>query len=88
MAGTGQRLSVDARGPVVYHCKQPFQDGSTYVVLEPLDCMSRMNGMPRTQGCAEAAIARLVALVPRPRLNLTGFHGVFRSWPETAIGSL
>jgi hypothetical protein len=25
----------------------------------------------------EAAIARLAALVPRPRLNLTRFHGVF-----------
>ena len=33
--------------------------------------------MPRAQGCAGAAIARLAALVPRPRLNLTRFHGVF-----------
>jgi hypothetical protein len=39
---------------------QPFRDGSTHVVLEPLDF-----------------IARLAALVPRPRLNLTRFHGVF-----------
>jgi len=49
----------------------------THVVLEPLDFMSRMDGMPRAQGCAGAAIARLAALVPRPRLNLTRFHGVF-----------
>jgi hypothetical protein len=40
--------------------KQPFRDGSTHVVLEPLDF-----------------IARLTALVPRPKLNLTHFHGVF-----------
>ena len=33
--------------------------------------------MPRAQGCAGAAIARLVALVPRPRVNLTRYHGVF-----------
>jgi len=33
--------------------------------------------MPRAQGCAGAAIARLVALVPKPRVNLTRFHGVF-----------
>ena len=33
--------------------------------------------MPRAQGCAGAAIARLAALVPRPRLNLTRFHGIF-----------
>ena len=55
-----QRLSMDRRGWVVYQYKRPFRDGSTHVVLEPLDF-----------------IARLAALVPRPRLNLTRFHGVF-----------
>ena len=55
-----KRLSVDTRGRVVYRYKQPFRDGSTHVVLEPLDF-----------------VARLAALVPRPRLNLTRFHGVF-----------
>jgi ribosomal protein S27E len=59
-----QRLSVDGRGRVVYRYKQPFRDGSTHVVLEPLDF-----------------IARLAALVPRPRLNLTRFHGAV---PSTA----
>ncbi len=69
-----KRLTVDGRGRVVYRYKQPFRDGSTHVVLEPLDFMYRMYGMPRAQGCAGAAIARLAALVPRPRLNLTRFH--------------
>jgi hypothetical protein len=55
-----KRLSVDGRGRVVYQYKHPFRDGSTHVVLEPLDF-----------------IARLAALVPRPRLNLTRFHRVF-----------
>jgi hypothetical protein len=55
-----KRLAIDARGRVVYQYKHPFRDGSTHVVLEPLDF-----------------IARLAALVPRPRLNLTRFHGVF-----------
>ena len=27
--------------------------------------------MPRAQGCAEAAIAKLAALVPKPRVKLT-----------------
>jgi hypothetical protein len=72
-----RRLSVDDRGKVVYRYKRPFRDGATHVVLEPLDIMYRMYGMPRAQGCAGAAIARLAALVPRPRLNLTRFHGVF-----------
>jgi ribosomal protein S27E len=55
-----KRLSIDSQGRVVYRYKRPFRDGSTHVVLEPLDFM-----------------ARLAALVPRPRLNLTRFHGVF-----------
>lgn len=55
-----KRLSVDSQGRVVYRYKRPFRDGSTHVVLEPLDFM-----------------ARLASLVPRPRLNLTRFHGVF-----------
>lgn len=55
-----KRLSVDDQGRVMYRYKRPFRDGSTHVVLEPLDFM-----------------ARLAALVPRPRLNLTRFHGVF-----------
>jgi hypothetical protein len=55
-----KRLTVDDRGRVVYRYKRPFRDGSTHVVLEPLDFM-----------------ARLAALVPRPRLNLTRFHGIF-----------
>lgn len=55
-----KRLSVDDRGRVVYCYKRPFRDGSSHVVLEPLDFM-----------------ARLAALVPRPRLNLTRFHGIF-----------
>jgi len=55
-----KRLTVDDQGRVIYRYKRPFRDGSTHVVLEPLDF-----------------IARLAALVPRPRLNLTRFHGVF-----------
>ncbi len=55
-----ERLSMNERGQVIVRFKQPFRDGTTQVVLEPLDF-----------------IARLAALVPRPRLNLTRFHGVF-----------
>ena len=51
--------------------------GATQFLFEPLDFMYRMYGMTRAQGCALAAIARLVALVPKPRVNLTRFHGVF-----------
>ena len=61
-----KRLSLDAQGRVLYRYKQPFRDGSTHVVLEPLDF-----------------IAKLAALVPRPRLNLRHFHGLFA--PKASI---
>ena len=59
-AVANERFSTNERGQVIYTFKQPFRDGATHVVLDPLDF-----------------IARLAALVPRPRLNLTRFHGVF-----------
>ena len=52
--------SVNDRGQVVYRLKHPFGDGTTHVVLDPMNF-----------------IARLAALVPRPRANLTRYHGVF-----------
>jgi hypothetical protein len=64
-------------GQVRYELKTPYRNGTTQVIFEPLDFMFRMNGMPRAQGCAGAAISRLVALIPKPRVKLTRFHGVF-----------
>ena len=72
-----KRLSLTNQGKVRYELKTPYRDGTTHVIFEPLDFMYRMYGMPRAQGCAGAAIARLAALVPKPRVNLTRFHGVF-----------
>ncbi len=72
-----KRLSLTRHGKVRYELKTPYNDGTTHVLFEPLDFMSRMDGMPRAQGCAGAVISRLVALVPKPRVNLTRFHGVF-----------
>ena len=43
-----------------YELKTPWRNGTTHVIFEPLDFISR-----------------LVALVPKPRVNLTRFHGVF-----------
>ena len=47
-------------GRVRYELKTPWHNGTTHVIFEPLDFISR-----------------LVALVPKPRVNLTRFHGVF-----------
>ena len=55
-----KRLSLTTQGWVRYQLKTRYRDGTTHVVLEPLDF-----------------IARLAALVPRPRVDLTRYHGVF-----------
>lgn len=55
-----QRLSVAGNGQIIYQLKTPYRDGTTHVVLSPIEF-----------------IGRLAALVPKPRVNLTRFHGVF-----------
>jgi len=55
-----KRLALTRHGKVRYELKTPYSDGTTHVLFEPLDFISR-----------------LVALVPKPRVHLTRFHGVF-----------
>ncbi|SIR68912.1 transposase [Fluoribacter gormanii] len=55
-----KRLRLSETGKVIYELKNPYKNGTTHIVFEPLDF-----------------IARLAALVPRPWMNLTRFHGVF-----------
>ena len=55
-----KRLSLTRNGRLRYELKTPWRNGTTHVIFEPLDFVSR-----------------LVALVPKPRVNLTRFHGVF-----------
>ena len=55
-----KRLSLTRNGQIRYELKTPWRNGTTHVIFEPLDFISR-----------------LVALVPKPRVNLTRFHGVF-----------
>jgi hypothetical protein len=54
-----KRLSLLNNGHVRYELKTPYRDGTTHVILEPMDF-----------------IARLVALVPKPRVNLIRYQGV------------
>ena len=55
-----ERLSVNDNGQVIYKLKTPYQNGTTHIVLSPLDFLSRLS-----------------SLVPRPRVHLTRFYGVF-----------
>ena len=60
-----KRLSGDGQGRVVYRYKQPFRDGSTHVVLEPLDFMYRMYCMPRAHDCRDAGGRATQEQLPR-----------------------
>ena len=53
-------LALTSQGNIRYTLKTPYRDGTTHIILQPLDF-----------------IARLAALVPKPRVNPTRFHGVF-----------
>ena len=59
-AVSAERMALTNQGNIRYALKTPYRDGTTHIILEPLDFM-----------------ARLAALVPKPRVNLTRFHGVF-----------
>jgi hypothetical protein len=61
------RLSLSSTGKVVYTLKTPYRDGTTQVVFD-------RGGHPPVD-----VIARLAALVPKPRVNLTRYHGVLAS---------
>ncbi|MDR3492255.1 MAG: transposase, partial [Gammaproteobacteria bacterium] len=54
------RLSEREDGKISYELKTPYRNGTTHVLFEPLDFISR-----------------LASLVPKPRVHLTRFHGVF-----------
>jgi hypothetical protein len=58
------RLSLSSTGKVVYTLKTPYRDGTTQVAFD-------RGGHPPVD-----FIARLAALVPKPRVNLTRYQGV------------
>jgi Putative transposase len=37
-----ERLALSASGQVRYSLKTPYRDGTTHIVLEPLDLMARL----------------------------------------------
>ena len=58
------RLSLSSTGKVVYTLKTPYRDGTTQVAFD-------RGGHPPVD-----FVARLAALIPKPRVNLTRYHGV------------
>tara|TARA_B110000114_G_scaffold98768_1_gene103994 strand:- start:7 stop:528 length:522 start_codon:yes stop_codon:yes gene_type:complete len=60
-----KRLLLTSAGNIRYQLKTAYRDGTTHVIFEPLDFISK-----------------LASLVPKPKVNLTRFHGVFVGMPH------
>jgi hypothetical protein len=65
-----KRLALTSNGNIRYQLKTPCRDGTTHVIFE-------WGGPPSLD-----FIAKLAALVPKPRTNLTRFHGVLVGLPH------
>jgi hypothetical protein len=79
-----KRLSLTPNGNIRYQLKTPYKEslprerseccgyGTTHVIFEPLDFIARLAAL------APKTLAMLVGwALPKPRVNLTRFHGVF-----------
>lgn len=64
-------------GNIRYQLKTPYRDGTTHVCFEALNFAAPAYPCARGMSASMHVIARLAALVPRTRVNLTRFHGVF-----------
>ncbi len=64
-----ERLSVTDDGKLHYALKRPYSNGTTHFLFDPQ--------VSRSLERDTNLLAKLAALVPRPRVNLTRYHGVF-----------
>jgi len=71
------RLSALSNGNIRYQLKTPYRDGTTHVIFEPLDFTVPAHPCAHGISASMHVIAKLAALIPKPRVNLTRFHGVF-----------
>ena len=62
-----ERVQTNAAGQVVLKLKTPWRDGTTHLVMSPLELMQRLAARDRRGAQAPS---------PRPRLHLIRFHGV------------
>ena len=77
LAVSTQHLSLTRNGQVRYELKTPYANGTTHVLFEPLDFTAPAHPCARGISASMHVISRLAALVPKPSVHLTRFHGVF-----------
>ena len=86
VVAAGDERAKTAQGLIHYRLKTPYRNGTTHVVFEPLDKIAWNDFEPPQAdpkgwraGRPEYFIARLAALVPNPRVNLTRYHGAINN---------
>ena len=94
-AVSNERLSVNDHGQVVHRLKRPFGDGTTHVVLDPIEFMRHIrvpHPFGAASGCANRqscrfGIARLAAPECRSHSELALFHAPVPISPDTTACS-
>jgi hypothetical protein len=72
-----QRLSFTHNGMVRYELKTPYRDGTTHVTAPAHPSACGISASMHVIFEPLDLISKLAVLVPRPRVNLTRFYGVF-----------
>ncbi|MGH8526306.1 MAG: transposase, partial [Gammaproteobacteria bacterium] len=78
-----ERLTLNRAGQVVLTLKTPYRDGTTHIVMSPLEFMQRLAALvPRPRLHLIASSARQAGPIPGPGFR---FHGVLA--PNAYIAS-
>ena len=68
------RLQLTAEGQVVLQLRHPWSDGTTHLLLDPLELLERLAVLPVRLRSGHPERSR--GVIPRPRINLIRYHGV------------
>ena len=72
-----KRLSLTRNGQVRYELKTPWRNGTTHVAAPAHPCARGISASMHVIFEPLDFISRLASLIPKPRVNLTRFHGIF-----------
>ena len=67
-------LQLAAEGQVVLQLRHPWSDGTTHLLLDPLELLERLAVLPVRLRSGHPERSR--GVIPRPRINLILYHGV------------
>ncbi len=81
------RLHLTAEGQVVLQLRHPWSDGTTHLLLDPLELLERLAVLPVRLRSGHPERSR--GVIPRPRINLILYQGVLgprAAWRSLVVG--